>query len=123
MKFVPRKQLAQWYTEAYGGEWNFHADMVADAGETPLMALAKALWGNEYLKTPLPHGATMHFKISVNDSDILQEVEEEEGRCKCGRSGQEPHPCPYQVELYGEPVEPEYCTCCEDCETKCRDGI
>lgn len=69
MKFVPRKQLAEW-TDAYGGEWNFHADMIADAGETPLEALLAALQPNDYLNTPLPYGATMHFKFSINDSEV-----------------------------------------------------
>lgn len=70
MRFVPRKQLAQWWTDAYGGEWNFHADMIADVGETPLEALLTVLQENEYLNSPLPHGATMHFKISINDQEV-----------------------------------------------------
>ena len=69
MKYVPRKQLAQWHTDAYGGEWNFHADMIAGVGETPLEALLAALQGNAYLNSSLPHGATMHFKFSINDSE------------------------------------------------------
>ena len=69
MRFVPRKELAQWWTDAYGGEWKFHADMIADKGETPLEALLAVLRDNVYLNSPLPHGATMHFEIAINDSE------------------------------------------------------
>ena len=44
--------------------------MVADRGETPLEALLAVLQDNVYLNSPLPHGATMHFEISINDSEI-----------------------------------------------------
>lgn len=67
MKFVPRKQLAQWYSEAYGGEENFHADILADKGETVLGVLIEALKDNAYLNRPLALGATIHFKISVRE--------------------------------------------------------
>lgn len=72
MKYVPRKQLAHWYTGAYGGEHKFHADMIAAREETPLEALLAVLQDNIYLNSSLPHGATMHFEISINDSEVIE---------------------------------------------------
>lgn len=33
-----------------------------------------------------------------------------------------PHRCPYQCEINDDP-DPEFCTCCDDCETECVDNI
>ena len=35
---------------------------------------------------------------------------------------QEPHPCPFQQEIYGDNTE-DFCTCCKDCEQDCADDI
>ena len=72
MRFVPRKELAQWYTEGYGGEQKFHADILAEVGETVIEVLAEAMRPNVYLNTPLHDGATIHFEISINDSEVRE---------------------------------------------------
>lgn len=122
MKFVPRKELAQWHTEAYGGEWNFHADMIADVGETPMEAMVAALRGSLYFYTPLPHGATMHFKFSINDSEIVADSGVVAVCGKCGAPSEGPHSCPYEADI-NDNDDPECCTCCDACTQECADDI
>lgn len=44
-------------------------------------------------------------------------------RCgKCGSPSQGLRSCPHQIALHGND-NPEYCTCCEDCTTRCRSDI
>jgi len=38
--------------------------------------------------------------------------------CMCGKEGEPPHPCPYAEEIGGND-DPEYCTCCGECEHEC----
>ncbi len=43
--------------------------------------------------------------------------------CKCGiNPATPPHSCPYAEEI-GDDLDPEYCICCHECETECRDNI
>ena len=43
--------------------------------------------------------------------------------CKHGPEAQrEPHGCPYQGDINDNP-DPEYCTCCAECECDCVDAI
>lgn len=42
------------------------------------------------------------------------------GLCKCGCLGQEPSPCPYGHELYGDSTK---CNCCDKCARECADDI
>ena len=67
MKFVPRKELVQWFDKAYGGDACFQCDILAEAGETALEVLMEVLKDSEYLTTPLATGATIHFKLSVKE--------------------------------------------------------
>lgn len=41
---------------------------------------------------------------------------------KCGAPSQGPHRCPWEADLYGN-EDPEYCTCCDDCEQRCAADI
>lgn len=39
--------------------------------------------------------------------------------CKCGKNkAQASHSCPYAEEI-GDDDDPDYCTCCEECEIEC----
>lgn len=39
--------------------------------------------------------------------------------CHCGKNpASDPHSCPYAYEI-GDDDNPEYCTCCSDCESNC----
>ena len=42
------------------------------------------------------------------------------GKCKCGKPGEKPAPCPYALDIYGEDEE---CNCCEDCRAQCCEEI
>lgn len=51
------------------------------------------------------------------------ELMQEDNKCgKCGKPSEGPHRCPYQAALHDD-NDPEYCTCCEDCTTQCRNDI
>jgi len=44
-------------------------------------------------------------------------------KCKCGnKPATEPHSCPFASEISSND-DPEYCTCCEDCEHDCAMDI
>ena len=59
-----------------------------------------------------------------DDYEVGEWRGEEEGPicARCKGPGQEPHPCPYQAALHKD-HNPEYCTCCPACETRCRNDI
>ena len=43
--------------------------------------------------------------------------------CRCGvNPATEPHPCPYAEEI-NDNDDPEFCTCCADCQHECAMDI
>ena len=42
--------------------------------------------------------------------------------CKHAEKQAPPHRCPYQNDANNND-DPEYCTCCEDCQQECADGV
>lgn len=59
------------------------------------------------------------------DINPIYEEEEPDAIHACGRCGapsQGSHECPYQAALHKD-HNPEYCTCCSACETRCRNDI
>lgn len=43
--------------------------------------------------------------------------------CKCGKNPKTfPHTCPYAADVGNDP-NPDYCTCCSDCERVCGDDV
>ena len=46
-----------------------------------------------------------------------KDVDRRERFCSCGNERQEPHPCPFALELYDD--DTNYCTCCSKCTNEC----
>ena len=42
-------------------------------------------------------------------------------KCICGNDAEEPHVCPYNVEINDD--EETLCNCCDDCKQDCIDSI
>jgi len=56
-----------------------------------------------------------HIKIKVS---IAVEKEDKEYLCEnCGREGDPPHTCPFELEVHANAEL--FCTCCEECTKKC----
>jgi hypothetical protein len=53
-----------------------------------------------------------------------EDAKKDEKLCpKCKKNPrQEPHSCPYRVEI-DDDNDPEYCMCCKECEGECLDDI
>lgn len=41
--------------------------------------------------------------------------------CKCGKQGQEPHTCPYAVDIHDD--SETTCNCCRNCSHECAMDI
>jgi hypothetical protein len=53
---------------------------------------------------------------------MANEVDDEKREaCRCGKPGDELHPCPFAADIHND--SETLCNCCHECERNCADDI
>jgi hypothetical protein len=64
------------------------------------------------------------FFIKIIDLDSANKNEslvETKNKCKCGKPGKKPHPCPYRADINDD--SKTLCNCCDACRRECAEDI
>lgn len=48
-------------------------------------------------------------------------LDEAKNKCKCGKPGTAPHPCPYTADVHNDSTK--LCNCCDACRRECAADI
>lgn len=96
----------------------------------PIPRAELPLWGNRVVFTS-PHSSSIQLPPDTTFTDhacqdtasarehISEALTQGEGRltCRCGQPGEEPHTCPYAVDINHD--SENLCNCCSDCTAQC----